>query len=132
MMHGLAAEGDRHLDVAAPVQVQVGAGAAQLDDEALLFKRRLDVFDVDQRVRLPAVLLDEDVLDKGGGVAGFDRDVLDLAKAVALVEHVDGFHVSLSLKGDAWADCPKRCCVFNRGRPAKPETRRSRLARTYL
>jgi copper(I)-binding protein len=98
-MNRVAAEADIHLDVAAAVQVQIGAaGAAQPDDDELLLEWRLHILEVDQRLRLPAVLLDEDVLDGGDGVVGLDLDVLDLAKAVALVEDVDGLHVVLSLK----------------------------------
>ncbi len=71
-------------------------GAAQLDHDALLLKRRLNLFEVDQRVRLPAVLFDEDVLDHSDGVVAFNLDVFNFPKAMALVEDVDCFHVSFS------------------------------------
>ena len=111
MMHGLAAEGDRHLDVAAPVQVQVVAGG--LDSSTMRRCSSSGVstssIGISASGSQPCFWMRMS-LTRAAVWPEFHRDVLDLAKAVALVEDVDGFHVFFSLKGDAWADCPRRCC----------------------
>lgn len=81
VVHRLAVERDRHLDVAAAVQVGLDAGmAGMVADEAVLVHRLVTVFEVDQGLLGETVLLDDRDLDGGEAVprAGFEmRDLAD-------------------------------------------------------
>lgn len=104
-----AGEVDRYRDVAAAMQVQLGARRpADLTDDDEFAERFLRVFGEKHGVGIAAVLLDEHRLDDGGGVVGIDLDVLDFADAVPLVEDVDQFHSGFSRERALGRDAPDR------------------------
>ena len=119
----LAIEPDRHLHMAATMQMQIGTRRLhKLEDDDVIIERRFTVFEKHERVGLAGVLAEQDFLDDGDGVIATSLDVLDFANAVALVEDVDGLHVCLFPRGCAQSGIALGLHFSDRGPHAKPES----------
>jgi hypothetical protein len=98
-MHRLTVEGHRDGDMAAAVQMDLDAGAADMvAHEALFIDGLVAILEIDQRFRIEAVPFDERELDEAERmiVAGFE--MRNLADSVALIEDIDKGHGSALLR----------------------------------